>query len=252
MNGGTTSTVGSSSAAAGSADPRSSLSFYPGGAGGAGGAYPVPPASSSSNSNRNSFAVPVDPRGSASYPMPMAAVNPPSPSGALPYHHASIPSSSSYGQLAAEGIAKPPSSSSPMVVDPSTLSKGPVAEGNTRSPIALPDIPRSFPELEGMTDAQLEKMLRDDAAVAEHVDKHTASVEMMRSMIDDLRQSNADAATANVLMVIPSPPPLHMRSLIPRRTRSCWPSSSEPRPRKRSCGMLRTNTTNTSNRSPTR
>jgi hypothetical protein len=95
--------------------------------------------------------------------------------------------------------------SKPVIADPSALPTATktATDHPARSPLALalPEIPRSFPELDSLTDVQLERLLHDDVALEAHVETHVASVQTMRSMIEELRTSNAEAASNNLLMV---------------------------------------------------
>eukprot|EP01039_Chlorochromonas_danica_P000725 gene725-787_t len=96
--------------------------------------------------------------------------------------------------------SKPAASPSPGIQDPNHLSTKDSFKSAPRTPLALPSIPSSFPELEKMTDLQLERLLRDEVALMAHVNTNVESVKAMYSMIDELRQSNEEVASANVLM----------------------------------------------------
>lgn len=69
-----------------------------------------------------------------------------------------------------------------------------------RTPLSIPDVPTSFPELDKLTTLQLERFLADAIALEVHVNAHP-SVESMVTLRDQLRQSNYDHASKNVLMV---------------------------------------------------
>ena len=72
---------------------------------------------------------------------------------------------------------------------------------DSRSPvIPLPEVPASFPELEKLSDIQLERFLSDPIAIEAHLNS-IASVESMRSLRDQVRQSNFDLASKTVLKV---------------------------------------------------
>ena len=75
-----------------------------------------------------------------------------------------------------------------------------VLEDDGRSPIPIPDIPLQFPELDKLTDIQLNRLLTDEVALlaqANNVD----SVGTTTSLRDQLRIANHERATKNVQMV---------------------------------------------------
>lgn len=61
--------------------------------------------------------------------------------------------------------SKPAASPSPGIQDPNSLPTKDSFKSAPRTPLALPSIPSSFPELEKMTDLQLERLLRDEVAL---------------------------------------------------------------------------------------
>lgn len=69
-----------------------------------------------------------------------------------------------------------------------------------RSPIPIPDIPLQFPELEKLTDVQLNRLLTDEVALLAQANS-VDSVGTTKSLRDQLRQANHDRASKNVLMV---------------------------------------------------
>lgn len=81
---------------------------------------------------------------------------------------------------------------------PSSLQR----EDSLNSPMqmALPDIPTQFPELEQLTDVQLERLLRDTVALDAHI-AAMDSVQAMESLRDMQRETNAHAAARNIQTV---------------------------------------------------
>jgi hypothetical protein len=63
--------------------------------------------------------------------------------------------------------------------------------------IKIPTIPDSFPELKHLSEVQLTRLLRDEVAVQAMVDT-IASVESMKSLLDQLRATNLHEATATM------------------------------------------------------
>lgn len=68
---------------------------------------------------------------------------------------------------------------------------------NSPMQMALPDVPMSFPDLERLTDQQLERLLRDSVALDMHINA-LDSVQAMVSLRDMQRETNAQTATKNV------------------------------------------------------
>jgi hypothetical protein len=66
--------------------------------------------------------------------------------------------------------------------------------------IPIPDAPKSFPELEKLTDIQLERLCKDPAAIAAHVSQ-IESVKSMQSLRDQIRDSNFENTRKNLLLV---------------------------------------------------
>jgi hypothetical protein len=102
-------------------------------------------------------------------------------------------------------------STPPAVVNPSTEtstksnnsisgSKKATAKEEFMTPIAIPDVPASFPELEKLTDIQLERLLNDDVALTFQASK-VDSISIVTTIRDQLHQANHERATNNVKMV---------------------------------------------------
>ena len=72
---------------------------------------------------------------------------------------------------------------------PTTL----VRDKSTHRKVPVPDIPDSFPELENMTETQLEKLINDEVARAAHI-KTMHMVLSMEEIRDDLKLSNLNEA----------------------------------------------------------
>eukprot|EP01031_Cornospumella_fuschlensis_P033865 gene33865-40974_t len=112
-----------------------------------------------------------------------------------PYGSPAPTPTSSSRQPAVQTIAPTPSPSA-------SAKSGGVANSKSESSssIAMPEIPRHFPELENMTVMQLQRLLKDPVALEAHADRHVAALDMMRSMLEDLRKDNLSQATHNVLL----------------------------------------------------
>lgn len=65
--------------------------------------------------------------------------------------------------------------------------------------MALPDVPVSFPELERLTDSQLQRLLHDTIALEVHV-QAAESVASMEAVRDSQREMNAQTAANNVTL----------------------------------------------------
>jgi len=65
--------------------------------------------------------------------------------------------------------------------------------------MALPDVPVSFPELERLTDTQLQRLLNDTIALEVHV-QAAESVSSMEAVRDSQREMNAQTAANNVVL----------------------------------------------------
>lgn len=71
---------------------------------------------------------------------------------------------------------------------------------NNPMQMALPDIPSHFPELDKLTEVQLERLLKDSVALEAHI-ASMDSVQAMESLRDMQRETNAQTVSKNLLLV---------------------------------------------------
>lgn len=71
---------------------------------------------------------------------------------------------------------------------------------NSPMQMALPDIPQHFPELDELTEVQLERLLKDSVALDAHI-AAMDSVQAMESLRDMQRETNTQTATKNLQLV---------------------------------------------------
>ena len=69
----------------------------------------------------------------------------------------------------------------------------------SKTPITMPDVPTVFPELEKLTDIQLERLLTDEIALQAALNK-MSSVESIQQVCDQMRDSNNDRAARNLVL----------------------------------------------------
>lgn len=70
---------------------------------------------------------------------------------------------------------------------------------NNPMQMALPDIPSHFPELDKLTEVQLERLLKDSVALEAHI-ASMDSVQAMESLRDMQRETNAQTVSKNLLL----------------------------------------------------
>jgi hypothetical protein len=101
------------------------------------------------------------------------AVNPAVNYGATNYYNAPS-NSTTYQNSSAANLTNQPTSSNKIETPPLLQKPAAVVGGSgmkdddfdfDKSPIPLPEIPQSFPELEKLTDTQLERLLSDEVAL---------------------------------------------------------------------------------------
>lgn len=69
------------------------------------------------------------------------------------------------------------------------------------SKFSLPDLPNSFPELENMTNVQLERLLSDDVALQSHIDGlKLETIKSMESLITQMQDANIEALDKNLVI----------------------------------------------------
>lgn len=73
------------------------------------------------------------------------------------------------------------------------------ASGGGKTPITMPEVPLTFPELDKLTDTQLERLLNDDVALDATLSK-ISSVDAIQQLCDQMRESNNDHAARNLIL----------------------------------------------------
>ena len=82
----------------------------------------------------------------------------------------------------------------------------------------MPPIPNEFPELQQLTEAQLNRLLNDDVAFEAHVDR-LAKVDTMIRSRDELRSRNKAVCEDHISMVIHNRHRFELISIIPKEPR---------------------------------
>ena len=62
----------------------------------------------------------------------------------------------------------------------------------------MPPIPTKFPGLDSLSNAQLTRLLEDDVSLKYHMKTHEHAAEGVRSLLEDLRIRNVEAARINL------------------------------------------------------
>jgi hypothetical protein len=98
-------------------------------------------------------------------------------------------------------IPTPAQQQSSLTISPVPLSTTLQRDDSLNSPMqmALPDIPTHFPELDKLTEVQLERLLKDSVALDAHI-AVMDSVYAMESLRDMQRETNSQSASKNLVL----------------------------------------------------